>query len=452
MANMFEKAVASADSALKMEPDCLEALRSRASSSVILGKYDDAGHGYSRILEIDSDRNMIDAFTGVVKVLKAKEDSILNGWTKLVDIMTPLISLYEQNLERLGGSSAQTNNQLRMVLTVRLKTMYFAMSAYHEYKTGDTDLAWHYLTLASKYKMAVLPPYDEVREDKNIAVIKSIFVDGFWPQGVGSTSRKPIFIVGFPRSGSTLLERILDAHPQIVGTGEDSVFNGMLSEVRDGIIQASSNGSLSVVVQTFANRIDKITKERWIELERNSNEEGSSVEPAHYVDKMLSNYLNIGFIHMLYPNALIFHISREPMDTVYSSFKHEFPPGKLDYTSDFHSLAHMYRKYREIMDHWDRHLPGRVIHIRYEDIVRDKTDMAKSIIAATGLDWDDDILNFHKKKQAVNTHSTTQVRRGIYKDSLQTWKRFENYLLPLAKLLGADSSHKYKTSLPGYKR
>ncbi len=168
-----------------------------------------------------------------------------------------------------------------MALMVRLKTMHFAMFAYHESKSGDNELAWHHLTLASRYKMAVLPPYNAAREDQNIAVIKSIFVHGFWPSGVGSTSRRPIFIVGLPRSGSKLLERILDAHPQIVGTGEDSVFNGMVGEeVQDGIIQASATDSLHIVVQPFAKRIDKITRERWAELERNSNgEESSSIEP-----------------------------------------------------------------------------------------------------------------------------------------------------------------------------
>ena len=451
MANMFEKTVQAAGAALELEPDCLDALNSRASSLVILGKYNDAGSDYSKILEIDSDHDMIGVFSGVVKVLKAKEDSIPNGWAKLLDVMTPLISFYEQKLPSLDEGNTQMR-QIRMALMVRLKTMHFAMFAYHESKSGDNELAWHHLTLASRYKMAVLPPYNAAREDQNIAVIKSIFVHGFWPSGVGSTSRKPIFIVGFPRSGSTLLERILDAHPQIVGTGEDSVFNGMLGEVRDGIIQASATGSLVSVVQAFANRIDSITRERWAELERNSNgEESSSIEPRYFVDKMLSNYKNIGFIHMLYPDALILHIAREPMDTVFSSFKHEFPPGKLDYTSDMESLAHMYRNYREIMDHWDEHLPGRVTHIRYEDIVHDKTGMSKSIIAATGLDWDDDILNFHKKKQAVNTHSTTQVRKGIYNDSLQTWKRHESHLQPLVHFLGkSNTKHKFETSLPGY--
>ncbi len=451
MANMFKKSVEATNEALKLESQCLQALNSRASSLVILGKYDEAGSDYSQVLDIDTDHTMVEIYSGMVRALKAKEDSIPDGWARLLGIITPLISQYETSLARIGTDNhndAQMRH-LQIALLVRLKTMHFAMFAYHEFKSGDNELAWHHLTMASEYKMTLLPPYNAHAEAQNIGIIKNIFVKGFWPAGVGSTSRKPIFIVGFPRSGSTLLESILNAHPQIVGTGEDSVFNGMLGEIRDGIIQASVNGSLRSVVDSFVKTVDGVTRDRWVKLERNSNseEEKISVEPEYFVDKMLSNYMNIGFIHMLYPDALIFHIAREPMDTVYSAYKHEFPPGKLDYTSNFESLAHMYRGYREIMDHWDEHLPGRITHIRYEDIVENKNEMTKKIIAATGLKWDNDVLNFHKKNHAVNTHSTLQVRKDVYADSLQTWKRHEIHLRPLVKLLGKHVVHKYETRL-----
>jgi len=100
------------------------------------------------------------------------------------------------------------------------------------------------------------------------------------------------------------------------------------------------------------------------------------------------------------------------------------------------TVAHMYRGYREIMEHWDEVLPGRVTHIRYEDMVNGLPGVASAVIAAAGLPWDPDVLNFHTKKQAVNTLSTTQVRKGIYKDSMQSWKRYERQLQPLRDLVG----------------
>jgi hypothetical protein len=96
---------------------------------------------------------------------------------------------------------------------------------------------------------------------------------------------------------------------------------------------------------------------------------------------MLTNYYNVGFIHLLYPNALILHVAREPMDTIFSAYKHEFPPGTLDYTSDFGALAELYHAYRDLMEHWDRVLPGRVTHVRYQDMVNDMPGVARAIIS-----------------------------------------------------------------------
>ena len=122
----------------------------------------------------------------------------------------------------------------------------------------------------------------------------------------------------------------------------------------------------------------------------------------------------------------------------------------MDYTSDFSSLAELYHAYRDLMDHWDKELPGRVTHVRYEDLVHDMPGMAKSIIQATGLEWHDDVLSFHKKKHAVNTLSTTQVRKGIYKHSLQSWRKYEEELQPLVELIGDRVDAKRETTLPGY--
>jgi hypothetical protein len=153
---------------------------------------------------------------------------------------------------------------------------------------------------------------------------------------------------------------------------------------------------------------------------------------------------------MLYPHALILHVVREPMDTLFSAYKHEFPSGTLDYTCDFESLAELYRAYREIMEHWDKVLPGRVTHIRYEDMVIDMPGVAKKIIEAAELPWNETVLDFHKKKHAVNTLSTTQVRKGLYKDGMKSWKRYEKQLKPLADMIGTLVEYDLATNLKGY--
>ena len=291
-------------------------------------------------------------------------------------------------------------------------------------------------------------------EIQKVAATKQIFTRGLWPDGAGSKTAVPIFVIGFVRSGSTLLERVLDAHPHIVGTGENSVFNGRLDEIRNKIVETSLKGdsiALSNVISSLAEDVVEEMRSRWKMVASRGEEQAvDQKDPERFVDKMLTNYYNVGFIHMLFPNALILHIVREPMDTIFSAYKHEFPAGTLDYTSDFSSLAELYHGYRDLMDHWDKELPGRVTHIRYEDLVHDMPGVAKKIIEATNLQWDDSILDFHKKKQAVNTLSTTQVRKGVYKDSLQAWKRYETYLESLVKLIGERTVYNIKTSLKGY--
>jgi Flp pilus assembly protein TadD, contains TPR repeats len=450
MANMFEKAVEAYRTSLQLEPKFKDALHFRASSFIILGKYDEAGSDYLTLLSMEGDNIQPEVALGMSKVLSAKESVIPNGWNILEKSLSHAIPIYTNRLSQFS----QLDKSTQVGVLKDLKQLHLAMFAYHDKKSGNTELAWYNLSKACQYKMAGLPAYNFSLERQKLDTVRQIFRRGFWPSGVGSNLSSPIFIVGFPRSGSTLLERILDAHPDIVGTGEDSIFNGMLGEIRDGIVQASLSGSVEnvrSVVDRFAGKVVKDTKDRWLELERNSHREEGLSQPKRFVDKMLSNYLNVGFIHMLFPKALILHISREPMDALFSCFKHDFPPGNLDYTSDFESLAQIYRNYRDIMDHWDEQLPGRVVHIRYEDIVRDMTGISKSLISLAGLDWDDSILSFHTTKYVTNTHSATQVKRPIYSDSIQSWRRYESHLEPLKMMLGESyTRHKFLTNIPGY--
>lgn len=340
--------------------------------------------------------------------------------------------------------------------------MHLAMFSYHDHKTTDTKQAFYHLSTAYQYKMSNIPPYDKKHEQMKVQTIMQVFNKNFWPEGVGSiSSKKIIFVVGFPRSGSTLLERVLGSHSNISGTGEDSIFNGMLDEIRNAIIEASIQQSPIViqnVVEHYAKKVEDLVVQRWLDIERQSttDETDESLHsqqkhepkvPMHFIDKMLTNYANIGFIHLLFPNALILHIFREPMDTLFSCYKHEFPPGNLDYTSDFHSLSHMYKNYRDIMTHWETVLPGRVMHIKYEDMVNDLPSIAKSIMSqTTDLEFEAQMLEFHKKKHAVNTHSSVQVRKGVYRESIESWKKYESYLKPLYRLVGEYANIEYPTS------
>jgi Sulfotransferase family len=398
------------------------------------------------VIQQDTHRLFIDAFTGMERILEAKEDVVLGGWDTILSTVESMIPNFEFQLN--------VEAQAKRGIVDALNRLHHFLFTYHDKKTKNYALGFKHLTEGFQHKLSVLPKWVEGSEKMKIEQTRMIFQRGFWATETGSRTRTPIFIVGFVRSGSTLLERILDAHPMVAGTGENSVFNGRLGSIRDQIVQViNTGGSITDLTRQLADEVVDAMQKRYALVEANTEhagEETPKAKPKRLVDKMLTNYYNIGFIQLLYPNALILHVAREPMDSIFSAFKHEFPPGTLDYTSDFTGLAELYHTYRDVMEHWDDVLPGRITHIRYEDMVKDFEGTARAIIKAANLPWDDSVLQFHKKKHAVNTLSSTQVRKGVYTDSLKSWLRYEEQLQPLIKLIGDRMEFNFKTSLPGY--
>jgi len=448
MANMFENADDSYTNCLDIDSNYIDALNSRGSTALVLGRYEDAAYDFLACIKRDRMRLFNDAFTGMERILEAQEDVVPGGWGTIVTMLDQLIPSLESKLTPLS-----TPNE-KKYLAGALNRFHHVMFTYHDVKTKDRDAAWQHLTESFKHKLSILPPWVEGSESMKTNQAKRVFSEGFWPVGVGSDSRVPIFIIGFVRSGSTLLERVLDAHPMIVGTGENSVFNGRLEGIRDRIVKTSTSGQMGLMpalTEDIAKEVVDEMRRRWEVLDANTDTvSDEKKDPKRFTDKMLTNYNNVGMIHMIYPDALILHVAREPMDTIFSAYKHEFPPGTLDYTSDFTGLSELYHGYRDIMEHWDKVLPGRIMHVRYEDMVHDMPGMARAIIDATGLPWDESVLDFHKKKHAVNTLSSTQVRKGVYKHSLKAWKRYEKQLQPLVGIVGDHVKYELKTSLPTY--
>ncbi|EJK46594.1 hypothetical protein THAOC_34727 [Thalassiosira oceanica] len=454
MSNMFERAVQSYEECLSFDGNYLDALTYRAQAFLILGKFDEAGRDYTRVLELDTDRVFREPISGLAKVLTAKEDAVPGGWTYLVETIEAELDQQTRAYEKVKAVSADNSDGIKH-LADGLKRMHLTLFQYHDVKTKNAAAAWKHLKRGNDYKLAYVAPFNEELEKKRALNVQQVFTPGFFPQGIGSDARTPIFIIGFVRSGSTLLERILDSHPSVVGYGENSIFNGRLDMIRNEIVRASMGGdpkALRATVQALADGVVSEMRDRWETIEANKSElrDDERRSPVRFVDKMLTNYMNVGFIHILFPNALILHVAREPMDTIFSAFKHDFTPGGLDYMSEFNGVARLYHSYRDVMEHWDRVLPGRVTHIRYEDLVTDLPRMAPKIIEAASVDWDPTVLDFHKKKHAVNTMSTAQVRQGVYSHHIKGWKRYEQYLGPLLDLVGDRVNYDLRTTLKGY--
>lgn len=238
----------------------------------------------------------------------------------------------------------------------------------------------------------------------------------------GNPSPLPVFIIGMPRSGSTLVERILASHPEVFGAGELRYFRSAVDIQLDLKGLALYSPMLSMTDEDFS----QLGTRYLAEIKR------LAPTAARATDKMTANFILAAFIHLALPNATIIHTIRDPIDTCISCFSKLFSEGELSYTYDLTELGRYYRHYKALMAHWHCVLPpGRILDVCYEDVLVDLEGQARRIIAHCGLNWDPTCLAFHRTERPVRTISATQVRQPIYHSSVGRWRNYEQYLAPL---------------------
>ena len=230
------------------------------------------------------------------------------------------------------------------------------------------------------------------------------------PPGHGAAA--PVFVVGLPRTGTTLVERIIASHPAMRSVGETSAFAAALA---DAATAGKSGADPSSLGRTY------LEKASLIRLPVD----------ARFVDKTLENYLHCGLIHVALPRAKIIMVQRRPMDACWAMYKAHFA-GKFAFSYCQEELADYYLAYRRLTAHWKATLPPHtLLDINYEDIVRDQEAASRRMIEFVGLPWDDEVLRFHESKAPSATASAVQVRRPIYASSIGKWRNHESALAPL---------------------
>lgn len=432
LADRNEQSIESYRQALRLAPDRPDALCGLAATLAVQGHFEEALTHVRRALDISPDHmeahiTLADIhekrgnYEEAYQALRPLIDSGKTGSRLAVSFASvarhvgrshEAVELMEQVLSE-PGLTVKQQQDLRFALGKALDSAGEYDRAFHHYAEGNRLVKRHFDPAGhSRLIDALRACYDT----EGMRVMPRSNVD----------SGRPVFIVGMPRSGTSLVEQILSSHPDVHGAGE-------LTTLAD--IASRSTGSLGFGHQYPVNarsltpdEINRLAKEYLDHIGK------LSPDARLVTDKMPYNYMLLGFIELLFPKARIIHCRRHPLDTCLSCYFQYFA-GRHDYAYDLESLGHYYNEYRRLMAHWDQVLSIPLMHLDYEDMVSDQETATRKLLEFCGLDWHDDCLDFHRQRRHVRTASYDQVRRPIYKSSVARWTHYEAHLQPLIEVL-----------------
>jgi len=307
---------------------------------------------------------------------------------------------------------------------------HFALGKAFE-DSGDYEKSFEHYAEGNRLQRAA-HPYDADLNSKRVARLKRTFSREFFAdrEGWGCEAPDPIFIVGLPRAGSTLLEQILSSHSAVEGTTELPEIITMAKDLR---AQADS-GDIASYAEVLATRsADELRAmgERYLERTRIHRK----TDRPYFIDKMPNNFLHIGMIHSVLPNAKIIDARRHPLGCCFSNFKQYYARGQ-HFSYSLVDIGRFYRDYVDLMAHFDSVLPGRVHRVIYERTVEDTETEVRRLLTYCGLRFEPGCLRFFENERPVRTASAEQVRQPIYRDGVEQWRNFEPWLGPLKETLG----------------
>lgn len=429
----FEDALKSATAAVKFAPESASAHNILGKTQQSLNLFEDAKKSFGRaqslpgmernnarinLAEMYAARNDKAAAIAILTdVVKDEPDSVA-AWGQLADIKK--FSVGDPDIETLKtlyrGKSTRISLRDRMVLCFALGKASLDI--------GDGENAFRYLAEGNRLKRETFN-FDVAKTGQWLKSLASRF-DQKWindRQGKGSPSDKPVFVVGMPRSGTTLIEQILGSHPDIYPAGELRDI-GMLAANSEAATVQGNGAGIEDLAGMAAQYLASIT----------AMSEGRS----HVVDKMPANFLHVGMIHAMFPNARIIHSRRDPVDTCLSCYSKLFG-SEQSFAYDLAELGQFYLGYRELMAHWRNVLPAdRFIEVDYEAVVGNCEAEARRLTDFIGVPWNDACLAFHQSRRPVRTASVNQVREPLYTTSVGRWRPYAKHLSPLLAAFGMD--------------
>ena len=402
LAGDHEKALQSHQTALRLDPDLARAHFGIGIVHQTLGKFEEAEPYFRKAIELEpAFGKAYAALTLTQKIDGEDADEIL------ATLKT-----------ELAGAELPPS--------VRISFMSAAFRILD--RKGEYGEASEYLINFNEMRDAALTDQQE-QQTEILKRLKSIFTKEFFEQRTvfGNATEQPIFIVGMPRSGTTLTEQIIASHPQAFGAGELSAIARILTGARE-----KSSSSLP-----FPNFIPELpeTALRDMAGEYLAEYPVGASEHERVTDKMPDNWVSLGQISLMFPNARFIWCRRHPIDTCASCYMQNFA-GPLWYSFNQTKLAQRYRDHVEMNEYWKSVLPNRFHEVRYEDLTLNSEPTIRKLIEFCGLEWDDACLNFHETERVVRTASLWQVRQPMYTSSVGKWKNYEKYLGPMIEGLG----------------
>jgi tetratricopeptide (TPR) repeat protein len=428
----YDDALESAAQLIELSPEKAESYMVYASILGVAGRHEEAIETYEKALELNPDKASALCTMGHHLKTIGRQDEAIARYRQCIaqrpDHSESYWSLANLKTFRFEQREVEAMHQLleRTELSDESRSqIHNALGLEYEAR-GDYDRAFDNFAECNRVRR-MSEFYDPVdTEDTHDRVIEQ-FSPAFFEQPAGEErSPAPIFIVGLPRSGSTLIEQILASHSQVDGTHELTDLSKVVRAMRRGKRKD----------MRFPEVVSRLQSKGWSRigaqyLERTKKHRGNA---PYFIDKNPNNFIFIGLLKLAVPNAKIINARRHPLDSCLGSFKQLFASGQ-PFSYELTELAEYYLQYQRLMDHWHRVLPGFVLDVHYEDVVGDLDSQVHRLLDFCGLPFEESCLRFHETRRAVKTASSEQVRQPIYSTSVNLWRNYEHRLETLIEVL-----------------
>ena len=424
--DLFEEALETVDQAIALDPSMPHSWAVKGQVLSKAQRHEEALDAFRHVLDMSPGNAA--ALSGMGHVLKTigRQKESIEAFRECIRANPAFGEAYWSlaNLKTFEFNPQEVAVMGRMVAEAELAdeprvNFHYALGRHHE-NEGEFDRAFEHYSMGATIRRA-----NEVYDPVQTQVMHDRIIEVFTPEflakseGWGDPDPAPILIVGLPRSGSTLIEQILASHSQVEGTQELPDLSRRISEI-------NQHGRQGV---TYPEALREMGSKDFRLLGHKYLAETMRYRTGlpRFTDKMPNNFPSIGLLHLMLPNAKVINARRHPLDSCLGSWKQLFYNGQ-SFTYDFFELGQYYLQYQRMMDHWHGLLPGKVLDVHYEDVVRDLEGQTRRLLDYLGLPFEEQCLRFWETDRAVNTASSEQVRKPIYTSALNFWRNYEQHL------------------------